>query len=53
MASSAFPPASPFIDFRGSQYIDGAVSKNYDIVSGIKFCLNKGFLEQDIIVDTI
>lgn len=53
LSSSAFPVLFPNIEFRGSNYMDGAVKISVDIASGINKCLDKGFTEENITVDVI
>ncbi len=53
MASAAFLIMFPTIRIGDSTYMDGGVLHGLDIASGINRCLDKGFDESQIIVDTI
>lgn len=53
MSSAAFPVLLPSADFRGNKYMDGGVKVSVDVAGGIHKCLDAGFDEEQIIVDTI
>jgi len=53
MSSSAIPIFFPFIEWRDTQFVDGGALKNFDVVGGIEYCTEKGFKQEDIIVDAV
>ena len=44
-----FSPTQAF----SSHYIEGSSVRSLDVISAINYCLNQGFAEQDIVIDTI
>ena len=40
LSSSAIPGLFPFVDWRGTQYIDGGFLKNFDPIAGIQHCID-------------
>lgn len=53
MASSAFPGVLPYQKWRNSTWMDGGAKYDFDFLGGIKYCLKRGFKEENIIIDTI
>jgi predicted patatin/cPLA2 family phospholipase len=52
-SSASFPIAFPYENFDNGHYVDGGISVGVDIFSGINRCLDMGFAEKDIVVDTV
>lgn len=52
-ASFAFPGFFPPAEVFGSKYFDGSAVYDIDIFTAINKCLEKGFTEENIIVDVI
>ena len=53
MATSAFPGALPYQSLDGTEYSDGGCILNINVVGAMNRCLKDGFLEEDIIVDSV
>jgi predicted patatin/cPLA2 family phospholipase len=53
MASSAIPVVFPPVLLDGTYYVDGGMYSNELIRPAIKYCLNRGFVKTEIIIDTI
>ncbi len=53
LASAAFPVLFPIREVDNVNYVDGGVKNNVDISSGINKCLEMGYEQNEVIVDTI
>jgi len=53
MASCAAPGMFPYEKWGDKTFVDGCMLRCLDIIGGIEHCLDKGFKEQDIIIDSI
>jgi predicted acylesterase/phospholipase RssA len=53
LASAAFPGVLETIAIGGDAYVDGGVLVNVDVITAVQQCLNRGFAQAQIIVDTV
>ena len=53
LASSAIPIGFPPVEFKNNTYVDGALASFVDVTSGINLCRNKGFKDENIVLDVI
>ena len=53
IASAAIPGIFLSQTFGGQTYVDGGLLANVDVIGAVEGCLNLGYAESDIIVDTI
>ena len=53
VASSSFPVAFPYTEFRGHKLMDGGTTWNSNMMSAILKCHSLGYKESDIVLDVI